>query len=141
MKKAILALLAPAIAALAPLLHAAGKDGAPAIISRGERITIEDHIVPEKITIFYFTSNYHPPCNRLAALLDKLHAQRDDIAVVKVDINRPHTRGIDWGSPVAQQYHLKSVPYFQIYNNAGKFSADGKAARAKINEWLNVIGD
>jgi thiol-disulfide isomerase/thioredoxin len=139
MKNNIPALLVLAIAAFAPFIQAAEKGDTPAIISHGERITIEDHLVPGKITVFDFTSNYCPPCRQLAPLLDKLHAQRDDIAVIKVDINRRHTRGIDWGSPVAQQYHLKSIPYFQIYSSAGRFSSDGKVARAKINEWLNAL--
>jgi thiol-disulfide isomerase/thioredoxin len=141
MKNRIITLFVIAAAVFSARAAAAEKGDTPAVISRGERITIEDHIVPEKITIFDFTSHYCPPCMRIAPMLDKLHAQRDDIAVVKVDINRPHTKGIDWGSPVAQQYHLRSIPYFQIYNNAGKFSSDGKVAYAKIMEWLKAVNN
>jgi hypothetical protein len=61
-------------------------------------------------------------------MLDALHAKRDDIVVVKVDINRPETKGIDWRSPVATQYGLKSVPHFKVYGPDGKKQSEGDAA-------------
>ncbi|OAM89424.1 thioredoxin family protein [Termitidicoccus mucosus] len=140
MKKTIPALLlALAIAPLAPFIHAAEKGDTPAIISHGEKVTLAEHLVAGKTTVVDFTSKYCPPCVRLSPLLDKLHAQRDDIAVVKVDINRPKTKGIDWKSPVAQQYQLKSIPHFQIYDAAGNLVAEGKEARAKVSAWLEGI--
>jgi hypothetical protein len=50
------------------------------------------------------------------------------VAVVKVDINRPDHRGIDWKSPVAGQYKLQSVPQFKVIGPDGKLLAEGDAA-------------
>jgi len=65
-----------------------------------------------------------------------LHKSRDDIAVVKVDINRPGVKGIDWESPVAQQYQLHSIPHFKIYGPDGKLQAEGDAAYDQVQKWV-----
>ena len=57
---------------------------------------------------------------------------REDVAVVKVDINRPEHKGIDWKSPVAQQYALQSVPNFKVYGPDGKLVAEGKDAAKMV---------
>jgi thiol-disulfide isomerase/thioredoxin len=139
MKKTIPVLLALAIAAFAPFIHAAEKGSAPAVISHGQKVTLAEHLVAGKITVVDFTSKFCPPCVRISPLLDKLHAQRDDIAVVKVDINRPKIKGIDWKSPVAQQYQLESIPHFKIYDAGGNLIAEGQKAREKVSAWLKSI--
>jgi hypothetical protein len=77
---------------------------------------------------------------QVAPALEKLHRTRDDIVVVKVDINRPGIKGIDWRSPVAQQYGLRSIPHFKVYGPNGKLLAeDGPtAARARqmVMGWI-----
>lgn len=124
--------------AIAPLsLLAAGKKGAkPAHVSQGQEVSLADLAVPGKTTIFDFTSEYCPPCRAIAPKLDKLHADRADIAVVKVDINRPDVKGIDWKSPVAKQYALESIPHFKVFGPDGKLLAEGKEARAMVSQWL-----
>ena len=92
--------------------EASTKPEKPARIAHGQEVNIADFAVPGKTTIFDFTSDFCPPCRRIAPLLDALHASRDDIVVVKVDINRPDVKKIDWSSPVAKQYSIRSVPHF-----------------------------
>jgi len=82
--------------------------------------------VPGKTTVFDFTSEYCPPCCGYAEPLHKLHADRADIAVVKVDINRPGVKGIDWKSPVAKQFALHSIPHFKVYGPDGKLIAEDR---------------
>lgn len=112
------------------------KGPEPLRISHGEKVALADYLVPGKITIFDFTSNYCPPCRMIAPHLDKLHETRDDIAVVAVDINRPETKGIDWKSPVARQYDLHSIPHFKVYGADGKMMAEGDEARSIVFGWL-----
>jgi thiol-disulfide isomerase/thioredoxin len=104
-------------------------------------VNLADYVVPGKTTVFDFTSKYCPPCEAIAPELDKLHAKRADIAVVAVDINRPETRGIDWKSPVAQQYSLRSIPHFKVYGPDGKLLAEDTPNDAKgrkmVMQWLN----
>ncbi len=114
------------------------KAAEPAHISRGQEIALADHLVPDKTTIFDFYSEYCPPCRRIAPYLANLHETRADIAVVKVDINRPGVRGIDWSSPVARQYRLESVPHFKIYGPDGRLQAEGDPAYETILRWLKL---
>ncbi len=121
----------------APTSSGGGSSDGVATISRGERVDLADHAIAGKITIFDFYSDYCPPCKAISPKLEELAARRDDIAVVKVDINRPGERGIDWRSPVAQQYSLQSIPHFIIYGTNGRVMDEGRAAREKISGWLD----
>jgi len=129
--------------ALAPVTRAAdkGTTPTPAVLSHGARVTLTDNLVAGKITVFDFFSKYCGPCMMLSPKLDILQARRDDLAVVKVDINRPATKGIDWKSPVAQQYSLQSIPHLRIYGADGKLMADGDKATNIVLKWLDAIGE
>ena len=112
------------------------KPATPEHISKGAEVMITDYLVPGKTTVFDFTSQYCPPCRAVAPLLEKLHQTRDDVVVVKVDINRHTFKGIDWSSPVARQYQLNSVPHFKVYGPDGKLIAEGKPASQLVYGWL-----
>ncbi len=131
------ALVVAALLASPLSLHAAAQKGAqPAHISMGQEVNLADHLVPGKTVVFDFTSKYCGPCVRISPALDKLHASRADIAVVKVDINRPDTKGIDWKSPVARQYALQSIPHFKVYGPDGKLKAEGDKGWEMVMGWL-----
>jgi thiol-disulfide isomerase/thioredoxin len=112
----------------------------PKRIAQGQTIKLEDHLVPGKTVIFDFTSEFCPPCRAIAPSLHKLDAEREDIVVVEVDINRPGTKGIDWQSPVARQFNLQSIPHFKVYGPDGKLqvedSPDDPKARALVAGWF-----
>lgn len=112
--------------ALATAAFAGTKGAEPAHISQGQRVDLATEAVPGKTTVFDFTSKYCPPCQGYNEPLAKLHAERADVAVVKVDINRPDVKGIDWKSPVAAQFHLRSIPHFKVYGPDGKLLAEDK---------------
>jgi len=115
---------------------ATSKPEKPERVSHGAEVKLAELAVPGKITVFDFTSEYCPPCVAISPKLDKLHASRADIVVVKVDINRPDVKGIDWKSPVAAQYKLRSIPHFKVYGTDGKLQAEGDAARELVGSWL-----
>lgn len=136
--RSLVTIVLAAVFAAAPLsLLAASKADKPAHVSFGQEVSLAELAVPGKTTVFDFTSQYCPPCRAIAPKLDKLHADRADIAVVKVDINRPDVKGIDWKSPVARQYDLQSIPHFKIYGPDGKLLAEGDQARKMVNAWIN----
>lgn len=112
------------------------KPAKPEHISHGAKVNIQDYLVPGKTTIFDFTSQFCPPCRAVAPLLERLHETRADVVVVKVDINRPEVKGIDWKSPVAQQYGLRSIPNFKVFGPDGKLVAEGKPASQLVYSWL-----
>lgn len=131
------------------------KQAEPLHISQGQTIALADFLVPGKTVVFDFTSKFCPPCQAYNEPLKLLHAKRSDLVVVKVDINRPDVRGIDWQSPVAQQYDLHSIPHFKVYSPAGKllaedkivFGPDGRpdralssnAGRQMVDQWINAL--
>jgi len=128
----LLALLAAPFA----FAGSATKGEKPAKIAHGEKVDIKEHLVAGKITVVDFTSDFCPPCRQISPHLDALHARRDDIAVLKVDINRPETKGIDWKSPVAVQYKLQSVPHFKVFDADGNLMAEGDAAFEMVVGWF-----
>ncbi len=119
-----------------PATTAEGPATGGETISYGEEVNLADHVVAGKITIFDFYSEYCPPCLMISPKLEELAGRRDDIAVVKVDINRPGMRGIDWQSPVARQHSLRSIPHFIIYGTNGQVMVEGREAYQRVNEWL-----
>jgi thiol-disulfide isomerase/thioredoxin len=106
----------------------------------GERLSADSFIVPGKTTITDFYSVFCGPCMRIAPILEELAKRRSDIVVRKVDINRRGVRGIDWGSPLARQYGLQSIPHFKIYGADGNLLAEGDPAFEMILKWLRETG-
>ena len=106
----------------------------------GERVDIENFVHDGKITIFDFFSEYCGPCVLMAPKLKRLEQKRDDIFVVKIDINREGVRGIDWRSPVATQYRIRSIPYFIIYGEDGRRTHEGRSATRRVYQYLYEEG-
>jgi thiol-disulfide isomerase/thioredoxin len=98
----------------------------------GEEVDVRDLLVPGKLNIVDFFSEYCPPCRMISPRLQKLAERRSDIAVIKLDINRPGVSGIDWSSPLARQYRLESIPHFQLWDGSGKLLAEGDAAGNRV---------
>ena len=103
-------------------------------------INLEKRIVKGRTNIIDFYSEYCPPCKKIAPFLKKLDARREDIAVIKIDINRTGVKGIDWDSPVAKQFRLKSIPHFIVISPWGKFICEGKEAYNYVVQQLKVEG-
>lgn len=109
------------------------------VISHGQEVDLSDYAVEGQTVIFDFYSKYCGPCVRISPFIKQLAEERDDILAVKIDINRPGHRGIDWESPVARQYNLRSIPHFKIYGPDGTLQAEGDEARQMIFEWLEAL--
>jgi len=106
------------------------------IIGHGDKVDLADYIVKGKTTIVDFSSEFCGPCRQIGPKLEALAKGRDDIYVVKVDINRPGVQGIDWQSPVAKQYGLQSIPAFKVYGPDGKLQAEGDQAYGMVMGWV-----
>lgn len=120
----VVCLLSSGTAAFAAPVHE--KQPEPLHISRGAEVALSDYLVPGKTVVFDFTSEYCGPCRAYNQPLADLHAKRADLVVVKVDINRPGVSGIDWQSPVARQYDLRSIPHFKVYGPDGQLLGEDK---------------
>jgi len=133
--------VAPAPAPVSGPVHTKGAE--PIRIAFGEKVALTDYLVTGKTTVFDFTSPFCPPCRAYEEPLHALHQQRADLAIVKVDINRPGLKRIDWESPVAQQYDMAGIPHFKIYGPDGKLIADDTAeppaARIMVDRWIEAL--
>jgi thiol-disulfide isomerase/thioredoxin len=106
----------------------------------GQTLEINSLLVKGKTTVIDFYSPFCPPCVKLAPLMAKLAKKRPDLAVIKVNINRPGVNGIDWRSPLAQQYQIRQVPFFMIFNPQGQPVAQGREATGTVGGWLRDAG-
>jgi len=106
----------------------------------GEPLEVATLTVGGKTTLIEFYSPFCPPCLQLAPLLEQLSQNRDDLAIKKVNINRPEVKGIDWPSPLARQYRLRAVPYFMIFDPSGQLASEDKAASQQVGQWLKEAG-
>lgn len=108
-------------------------------ISRGAEIEIADHLVDGQIVVIDFFSPYCETSMQIGPAVEALARHRDDIFLVKVNINRPEVEGIDMESPVAQQHELDEIPHFLIYGPDGDLQAEGDEAQAMIIGWLEAL--
>jgi len=106
----------------------------------GQILEIKSLLAAGKTTLIDFFSPYCPPCLRLAPLLAQLADKRPELAIQKVNINRPEVKGIDWGSPLARQYRIRQVPYFMIFDSQGKLLGQGPEAMETVGRWLQEAG-
>ena len=131
-------------------LSAAEKTEGLVSITNGEAITLSDYLVPGKTVVFGFVSDYSPPCpcepcHNLGDPLKALHANRDDVVVVKVDINREGVTKVDWNSPVMQKYGLRRLPHFVVFGPDGEVIAEDdvrsteSAGRDMVHEMLVAL--
>ncbi|MFP4248734.1 MAG: thioredoxin domain-containing protein [Armatimonadota bacterium] len=108
-------------------------------IARGEEVNLEDYLIDGKIVIFDFFSDFSGPSMQISPAVEALTRARDDIALVKVNINRPDVEQVDLDSPVAQQYEIEELPHFKIYGPDGDMMAEGEEAQDTIIQWLQEL--
>lgn len=88
-------------------------------ISRGDRVDVTRHLEPEKYVMFDFFADWCGPCRQLTPQLEAfVRRYPGKVALKKIDIIR-------WGTPVAQQYGIRSIPYVQLYDPRGRKVRDG----------------
>lgn len=146
MKSHINATLIVLLAGFCLLLGLVGQSQAGAVQQAnagrgGQTIELNRLPVRGKVTIVDVFSPYCPPCMRLAPLLEQLAQKRSDLAIKKVNIQRPEVSGkIDWQSPLAKQLDLRSIPHFMIFDPRGKLTAQGQEATRQVIGMLQEAG-
>ena len=105
----------------------------------GQEINPKSLAVPGRPVVVDFYSAFCPPCLKLAPRLERL-ANKTNVVVMKVNINRPGIREIDWQSPVARQFGLKTVQYLVLLDPKGKMMAEGEPAREIVEKQMQEVG-
>lgn len=78
----------------------------------GDAIHLSELLAPGKVTVVDFYADWCGPCKTIEPYLRSL-ANDPEVAVRKVDI-------VGWGSPVARQWGLESIPNMRVYDKQGK---------------------
>ena len=107
-------------------------------VGYGQEINLAGLAFPGKVTIVDFFSQGCGPCVQIRPLVHAAVERNPGLALRVVDINRPGTQGIDWGSPVARQNGLSSIPFFVVFDGKGEEIARGSTA---TNMVLNLINN
>ena len=77
----------------------------------------------DKPVLVDFTAAWCPPCRAMNPILDEIAASRDDLRIVKLDVDDNQT--------VAAQYSVLSMPTFMLFENgrrSRRSSARGPAS-------------
>lgn len=88
-------------------------------ITHGARVQLESSLVEGKLTLFDFYADWCSGCRQIAPVINGLaSAHSDALAVRKIDI-------VSWGSPVAGQFGLRSIPHLKLYDADGRLLREG----------------
>ena len=98
----------------------------------GAEIGVQDLVVPGKITVVDFFADWCAPCRKISPYLVKLSEQHPDIVVRKVDI-------VNWKSPVAKQWGLRSIPNMRVYDKNGRMVGEPTHDLKQIVRYINSI--
>lgn len=93
---------------------AAGRRGEPIkVISHGEQVDINQHLVPGNVTVIDFYADWCGPCRQFAPRLEQLTRDDSEIALRKIDI-------VNWKTAVVQQFNIHSIPQVNVYDRSGR---------------------
>jgi thioredoxin 1 len=83
------------------------------VITHGQQIDIKSHLALGNITIVDYYADWCGPCKIVSPTLERLAQTDAEIALRKVDI-------VDWGSAVARQYNVTTLPRVEVYGRKGQ---------------------
>jgi len=87
-------------------------------VSHGEEIVVNEYLVPGKFTILDYYADWCGPCLLLGHELEQVLAQREDVAVRKVDLVSWET---DAAKQVTREFGIRGIPYVRVYGPKGRF--------------------
>jgi thioredoxin 1 len=87
--------------------------GSKVIVMRIDSVTdatfAAEVLESDKPVLVDFTAAWCPPCRAMNPILDEIAASRDDLRIVKLDV--------DDNQSVAAQYSVLSMPTFMLFRN------------------------
>ena len=81
------------------------------ISNGGEQVDLPSILTEGKVTIVDFYAEWCGPCRQMSPQLEQMARTDPDVVLVKIDI-------VKWGTPVAQQFGLKSIPNVRVFNRS-----------------------
>lgn len=94
----------------------------------------KDVLQSDKPVLLDFSAEWCGPCKALEPTLEKIAASRDDITIVKLDV--------DESKDIAQKYNVRSMPTLMIFNQGQPVSRfSGVRSENNLNAWINENKD
>jgi len=108
----------------------AGRGQPSEVISHGEQVDINRCLALGNVTVVEFYADWCGPCRRLSPSLEQMAQTDPGVALRKIDIGKG-------GTPVAQQFNIRSIPQVNVYNRGGGlvgtvFGADFNQVKAYV---------
>ncbi len=89
-------------------------------ISNGEEVELTQHLEDGRYVLFDFYADWCGPCRRWTPIMERfIKKYPDKIVLKKIDIRK-------WGSPVAKQYNVRSIPHVRLFTPDGKEEERGR---------------
>ena len=98
-------------------------------ISSGERVNLNKHVAKDKVTAFLFYADWCHSCEKIRPGIENMARNSDNLILRKIDIT-------EFESPVTDQYGIKSIPYFFIFDEGGNLAVKGSS-----NSALNYLNN
>lgn len=90
----------------------AGRLQPSEVISHGAQVDINQRLAPGSVTVVEFYADWCGPCRMLTPSLEQMAQTDPQVVLRKIDIVR-------WGTPVAQQFNINSIPQVNVYDRGG----------------------
>ena len=91
-------------------------------ISKGERVNLNRHLVNGVNTAFYFYADWCGSCKKVGPAAEQTAKNSNNLALRKIDITKKD-------SPVKDQYGIKGIPYFIVFDENGREISRGSSLR------------
>jgi len=95
-----------------PTTSVPGRGHPTEVISHGALVDISQHLALGNVTVLEFYADWCGPCRLLSPSLEQMAQADPEVALRKIDI-------VMWGTPVAQEFNVRSVPQVNVYNRSG----------------------
>jgi thiol-disulfide isomerase/thioredoxin len=106
----------------------AKANGGVTVVKKGGAAIDLPALLPKgKVVVVDFYADWCGPCRAIAPQLEALAKGDPRVAVVKVDI-------VNWDTPVAKQFKLRSIPHMQVYDEEGRAVGKAGSSMAAVKE-------
>src|SRR3989339_6437 len=112
-------------------INVAGNIEKIKIISNGEEVDIKEYVGNGYVVIIDFYADWCGPCLALAPKIEELVKENDDVILRKVNI-------VKWGSPVARQYGINSIPDVRVFDKKGNMIESPSATYSRIEGYVKA---